>query len=139
MKDILETTILPDELISYDRLMREIPNFDKKPYNEAKKIYSQENYIILRVKSKERIGYILYNTKKPWSQGHTHLKSYSMCEIIIKNVINGKKPKSKNIYLLDSHIRVSDDPKYIKMIESLKYKERKQKFYKRGGKKCGTK
>ena len=139
MKDILEATVLPNNLRKFDKLMREIPNFDKRPYNDARKIYSKDEFIILRVTSNGKVGYIVYNTKKSWSKGHTHLKSYSMCEILIKNVINKKKPKSKNFYLLDSHIRISNDLKYVAMLENLKAKEKKQKFYKKGGGKNATK
>ena len=39
----------------------------------AEKIYEREGYIILRVKR----GYIVYNTKKNFKNGHTHIQSFS--------------------------------------------------------------
>lgn len=88
-------------------------------YDSGNIIYSNGNYIIIKVKSGKRIGYIVYNTKREWNGNHTHLKSYSMAKTIINNVIYHKKPKTKNLYLLQSHIRLSDDEGYIQFIENL--------------------
>ena len=53
---------IPKNLWKYEEIMREIPNFDKA--DSANKIFEKDEYIILKVKSKNRVGYILYNTKK---------------------------------------------------------------------------
>ena len=53
---------IPKELWKFEEIMREIPNFDKADC--ANKIFEKDEYIILKVKSKNRVGYILYNTKK---------------------------------------------------------------------------
>lgn len=81
----------------------------------APKVYEKNEYIILKVKK----GYIVYNTSKPFSQGHTHLRSFSMAKTLIDNCIKKKKPKSSNVYVITSHIRVSDDDKYISMLEAM--------------------
>ena len=40
-----------------------------------------------------------------------------------------KTPKTNNLYLLESHIRISNDAKYIRMIEELiEVKESKDKL-----------
>ena len=91
----------------------------KEKYKKKKKVYEKQNYIILKVKSGKKIGYIAYNTRKEWEEGHTHLESFNMAKTIIDNVIKHKKPKTKNLYLLQSHIRLTDDPSYVKFINQL--------------------
>ena len=81
----------------------------------AEKIYEREGYIILRVKR----GYIVYNTKKNFKNGHTHIQSFDMAQTIIDNNIRKKRPKTNSIYLIESHIRVTNDSKYKKMLEEL--------------------
>ena len=81
----------------------------------AEKIYEREGYIILRVK---RV-YIVYNTKKNFKNGHTHIQSFDMAKTIIDNNIRKKRPKTNSIYLIESHIRVTNDSKYKKMLEEL--------------------
>lgn len=94
----------------------------------AHKVYEKDEFIILKVHNGKKVGYIAYNTKKEWEGGHTHLDSFSMAKTIISNVIHHKKPKTSNVYLIKSHIRLSNDPKYIKFIEELlQAKKSKQK------------
>ena len=91
----------------------------KEKYDNSQKVYEKEHYIILKVKSGKKIGYIAYNTRKEWEDGHTHLESFNMAKTIIDNVIKHKKPKTKNLYLLQSHIRLTDSPSYVKFINEL--------------------
>ena len=49
----------------------EVPKFSKAA--GAEKIYERDGYIILRVKR----GYIVYNTRKRFENGHTHIQSFS--------------------------------------------------------------
>ena len=81
----------------------------------AEKIYERKEYIILKVKR----GYIVYNTKKEFEHGHTHLQSFEMSKTIIDNSIKKKRPKTNNIYLIESHIRVTNDSKYKQVLEEL--------------------
>ena len=67
----------------------------KAKYDASQKVYEKENYIILKVNSGKKVGYIAYNTKKEWENGHTHLDSFDMAKTIISNVIKHKKPKTK--------------------------------------------
>lgn len=87
----------------------------------GKLVYELDEYIIMEVHSGNRVGYIAYNTNKPWEGSHSHLKSFNMAKTIISNVKNHKKPKTKNLYLMKSHIRLSADEDYIKYIEDLMY------------------
>ena len=91
----------------------------KEKYDNSQKVYEKEHYIILKVKSGKKVGYIAYNTRKEWEDGHTHLESFNMAKTIIDNVIKHKKPKTKNLYLLQSHIRLTDNPSYVKFINEI--------------------
>lgn len=100
----------------------------KEKHDNSQKVYEKEHYIILKVKRGKKIGYIAYNTKKEWEEGHTHLESFNMAKTIIDNVIKHKKPKTKNLYLLQSHIRLTDNPSYVKFInEVIDAKKNKRK------------
>lgn len=122
-KIIDKVTDIPEDLYKYDDLMKEVPNFDKT--DGAKKVYSRKEYIILAVKK----GYVVYNTTGPFEKSHTHLRSFSMAKTVIDNCIRKKMPKTRNLYLLSSHIRISTDDKYINMIEELiEVKESKDKL-----------
>lgn len=91
----------------------------KDKRDNSQKVYEREHFIILKVKSGKKIGYIAYNTKKEWEEGHTHLDSFNMAKTIIDNVIKRKRPKTKNLYLLNSHIRLSDSPAYDRFINDM--------------------
>lgn len=91
----------------------------KVKQDNSQKVYEKEHFIILKVKSGKKIGYIAYNTKKEWEEGHTHLDSFNMAKTIIDNVLKRKKPKTKNLYLLNSHIRLSDSPAYDRFINDI--------------------
>lgn len=104
---------LEENYKSLDKLMREIPNFDKR--EGADKVYEKEGYIILKMKK----GFIAYNTKKEFNEGHTHLHTFNMAKTIIDNCIRKKKPKTDSLYLLNSHIRLSNDVKYKIFIEEI--------------------
>lgn len=124
---------LTNELKIYDRMMKTIPNHDKK-YDNTHKVYEKNEYVILKVYSGSKVGFILYNTNKEWKGGHTHLDSFDMAKTIISNVSHKKKPKTTNVYLMKSHMRVSDDEQYIKYIEELietKRNKTKDKYYNR--------
>lgn len=98
----------------------------------ASKIYQKKEYIILKVKK----GYIVYNTKKEFENGHTHLQSFEMSKTVIDNSINKKRPKTNNLYLLKSHIRVTNDSKYKKLLEEIldakTNKSKDHKYYNKG-------
>lgn len=91
------------------------------------KIYERNEFIIFQVKN----GYIAYNTKKLFKEGHTHLKSFRTAKTAIDLVIRKKVPRSTDIYYLRSLIRLSEDEIYIRKInELIKYREQKIEKYK---------
>ena len=112
-----------------NRKVEDLDKFSKSA--GAEKIYERKEYIILRVKN----GYIVYNTKKNFENGHTHLQSFEMSKTIIDNIIRKKRPKTNNIYLIESHIRVTNDSKYKKILEEIleskKNKTKDNKYHNR--------
>jgi hypothetical protein len=104
---------------------------ERAKYDASQKVYEKDQFIILKVQSGKKVGYIAYNTKKEWKDGHTHLDSFDMAKTVISNVIKHKKPKTKNIYLIRSHARLSDDLAYVRYIDELimaKKSKQKQEY-----------
>ena len=93
------------------------------------KVFEKKEFIIFQVKE----GYIAYNTKKTFEEGHTHLKNFNAAKKAIDLVINKKIPKSTNAYYLTSLIRLTNDDKYVdkinELIETRIKKGKKEKYY----------
>lgn len=90
-------------------------------------VYSKEHFKVYR---DGRSGYKIHNTKYPMRMAHTHIKKLHVCKTIIHNVINEEIPKTRSLYLLESHIRISDSKKYIETIELIRKKiKNKQNYY----------
>ena len=116
----IEEEELSNKEKEYRKLMQQVPNFNHENFTCDKKVYENGSFIVLKVKSRNKVGYIACNTKKIFKDGgHTDLNSLRMAKTIIDNVINKRTPKTKNIYLLESHIRLSNDEKYNRYIEDL--------------------
>lgn len=81
-------------------------------------VYRNREFIILKKKK----GFIIINTNKDFKEGHTHIKNYNMAKTIIDLVKHNKTPKTKNKYILDSLIRISNDKDYIERIKNLNLK-----------------
>ena len=79
------------------------------------KIYEKKEFMIFKVKE----GYIAYNTRKNFQEGHTHLKHFEAAKTAIDLVINKKVPRSTDGYYLTSLIRLSADEFYISKINEL--------------------
>ncbi|MEW9079449.1 hypothetical protein [Terrisporobacter glycolicus] len=88
------------------------------------KVYEKREFIIFQVKN----GYIAYNTKKTFKDGHTHLRCFDSAKTAIDLVIRKKVPRSTDSYYLTSLIRLSKDIAYITKINGLiKCREEKLK------------
>ena len=86
------------------------------------KVYEKKEFIIFQVKN----GYIAYNTKKSFKDGHTHLRCFESAKTAIDLVIRRKVPRSTDLYYLTSLIRLSGDHVYISKIKELiKYRQEK--------------
>ena len=62
--EVISVYDVPKELWESESLMKEKPNWNKTNYTESEKIYQNKEFIILKVKSNKKIGFIVYNTKK---------------------------------------------------------------------------
>lgn len=92
-------------------------------------VYRKYDFVVFR----GRNGYIVYNTKKEFNQGHTHLKQMKSCKDIIEFAQRKVIPEGSSPYFITSLMRISDDEKFINRLEHLKqtgegsFKKRKQK------------
>lgn len=74
---------------------------------------------------------ILYNTRKDFDSGHTHIKSQKYAKEMAENITQKKRPDTHNLKLLNSYLRITKDKKYLKLIKELIRARRKGKprFY----------
>ncbi|MBC2580863.1 hypothetical protein HGI79_11290 [Clostridium sp. DJ247] len=61
-------------------------------------------------------GYIVHNRHKEFKNGHTHVRKYDTCMVMIKLVEKKLIPKSRSKHFIESLIRISNDMKYIRQI-----------------------
>lgn len=97
-------------------------------------IYTKNGFIIFRAKS----GFIVYNTCKEFSNGHTHLCSFGSAKYLINMAINKRVPNNLDIYRLISLTRITTDEFYIQKIEKLinTKKQRKSSCYTNSKRMC---
>lgn len=71
----------------------------------------RKEYIIFRSSS----GYIVHNTNKPFSRGHTHLRTLKEAKFILFHAYNKKVPRKASLprYYIRSLIRVTNDTTYV--------------------------
>ena len=136
---IFRSAELTEEDMYYKKIMEEIPKHNKKEESSMDNvIYRKHEFIIIEVHDGNRKGFIVYNTRKPFKEGHAHLKSLDMAKVLINNVINKKIPKSHNEYIITSHIRVAKDEKYIRqlteLMETRKHKTKQDYYNPKGAK-----
>lgn len=81
----------------------------------SNQLYRREPYVVIPVSN----GFIVHNTAKDFKMGHTHLKSFSVARNLIDLCMQGKLPKTRNHYLLDSLVRISDSPDYRERVNEL--------------------
>ncbi len=71
--------------------------------------------VILYSNKEER--YIVYNTSKEWSKGHTHIKTLKQAEYLCDCIRKSKVPSNVNKYFIISLLRLSNDKKYSNKLE----------------------
>jgi hypothetical protein len=49
---------------------------------------------------------------------HTHCQQHGVASVVKRNVERNLLPKTNSIWLLESHIRVSDDSQYIALVQA---------------------
>lgn len=67
-------------------------------------------------KSRFNDNFIVYNPKN--FEKHTHVQKLGIAQVVKRNVERNLLPKTNSIWLLESHIRVSDDESYIAIIQA---------------------
>jgi len=75
----------------------------------------KDRFIVFQVQN----GWIVYNTKKAFENGHTHLKSKCSALAAIDFVLKEKIPKRCGNYYLISLTRISDNEKYVAKVREL--------------------
>ena len=85
-------------------------------------VYARSHYVLI----KKRYGYIVINTKKPFKEGHTHVRDLYVGRVIIDNVRKEILPKSRSENTIISPIRVSSSKEYTKRLEEYLEKVRKE-------------
>lgn len=79
-------------------------------------VYSKKYFRIYRVRN----TYIVHNTLKQFSSGHTHIDNYNTAKYILNLVLHSSIPQKKiSNYLLQSIIRISKDEPYIEKIKEM--------------------
>lgn len=64
-------------------------------------------------------GFVVYNTKKTFRNGHTHLHKFNSCISAIKCTERKQIPKNKSKHFLNSILRINNDKEYELKIKDL--------------------
>lgn len=77
-------------------------------------LFRIRNFVVL----KDKNGFIVYNKNKSWENGHTHVNTVKMCRTIIDIVIHEEIPKTKDLWVYESVLRITSNSqkKYKKKI-----------------------
>lgn len=86
-------------------------------------VYKKKNFNIYGYKDK----YIIHNTNKEFSKGHTHIKNFKTAKFLIDLSIHKSIPKHHNKYFLVSLLRISDDKEYSDKLSNIIDKLEKKK------------
>lgn len=78
-------------------------------------IYKKKNFNIYSYKD----IYIVHNTKKEFSKGHTHIRSFKSSKFIIDLSIHKSIPRHLNKYFLVSLLRLSNDDIYSEKLRNI--------------------
>lgn len=78
---------------------------------------SNDGFLVINLDKAEKLGF---------KKAHTHIKSKAIARTVRDNVMRNKFPKTRNEYLLISHIRISNDKQYInKILELIRTRRKK--------------
>ena len=84
--------------------------------------------IIIRIKKIDYDNSYIVFDDSDFKNHHTHTPSYEIAAVIRNNIVYKRLPKSNNIRLLESHLRVSNDEEYNNLIKKkvneIKYKRK---------------
>ena len=81
-------------------------------------VYSQRQFNIYKMGNND---FIIHNTKKEFSEGHTHITNFKTAKYLINLAIHKSFPeRTLSNRLIDSIIRISTDNAYINNLKLLK-------------------
>ena len=74
-------------------------------------------------------SYIVHNTRKEFSEGHTHINNFNTAKYITYLALYKRLPKKGHLslYLIESVIRISDDSHFINKMNDFKNRELRKK------------
>lgn len=81
------------------------------------KVYSKKYMQVFKNEYKEE--YVVYNSKKQWEDGHTHIHTYKQALYLVDCILKSKIPKKTNKYFLVSLLRLAKDKHYIQQITNI--------------------
>lgn len=91
-------------------------------------IYNHNQYYIQEVYSRNKKGYILANSNKEFSEGHSHLNNFKAAKYIIFLAEKQKLPNDLDSYRMSSLYRILEDgPFREKVFNLIQQKEQKSK------------
>ena len=79
------------------------------------KVLEENEYIILGCNNTK--GYIVYNRKKDWKNGHTHIRELKQAKDLIFCAERYILPRRANKYFLVSLSRITDNPDYYDVLQ----------------------
>ena len=82
-------------------------------------VYKKHHYYIYS----DTKGFIVHNTKKPFQEGHTHIKNFNTAKYLVTMSSSSKIPYHASNYIYTSLIRISTDKNYIKKLKEKLYKK----------------
>lgn len=80
------------------------------------KIYEHGKFIVLEGHNQ----YIVVNKSKKFESGHTHINNYNTARWLIRLSEGLIVPKNISIYLVESLIRINNNPDYLRQLTGLK-------------------
>ena len=78
-------------------------------------VYRKKNFNIYNAGN----GFIIHNTKREFSQSHTHINNFKTAKWLVDLAIHKSLPHHLHHYFLVSLSRLSDDEEYTRKINEL--------------------
>ena len=75
-------------------------------------------------------GFIVHNTHKEFSQGHTHITNFNTAKYLIDMSLQKQIPYRTSAYLIESLIRLSNDRQYTERLKQELVRLQKKKMKK---------
>lgn len=77
-------------------------------------VYRKKHYAIYS----NQEGFIIHNTNKEFSIGHTHINNYNTAKYLVNLAYYKRLPNRKCDYFIESLIRITDDNAYKRLLNN---------------------